>query len=332
MGRSAETTQPDMFTKSSQMRDKGSEVPLGKPEMALIGKSHFVSEFSAPDSPVSTSRQNDPTSSSRSLEQDTLEEDPAFTETKSRPSRRPRATISYAEPNLRDKMRRPTNELVDAVAAGQFRRTSSSHADTSNVGRDENECDSNAKKSHIAVEEDNSLISSIYGHGLSGTASAAEQETFHRVSELPKSVITERKRRTSSAANDEIRRSQERDNPTEHMDSNRTKRATSTARPPRRHSSNPGGTYRDTPSENDYLNISNTLESNEGPLRPLEDSGRIQDLNAFGQTSRKEHDHPERGRLGYVDNVSKQPVDMAAEELRIKRSQRAAARRRSMLL
>ncbi len=34
----------------------------------------------------------------------------------SRPSRRARAAISYAEPNLRDKMRRPTKELLDAVA------------------------------------------------------------------------------------------------------------------------------------------------------------------------------------------------------------------------
>lgn len=33
----------------------------------------------------------------------------------SRPSRRARAAISYAEPNLRDKMRRPTKELYDAV-------------------------------------------------------------------------------------------------------------------------------------------------------------------------------------------------------------------------
>ncbi|TEA16031.1 Shugoshin [Colletotrichum sidae] len=38
----------------------------------------------------------------------------------SRPSRRARAAVSYAEPNLRDKMRRPTKELFDAVS-GQTR-------------------------------------------------------------------------------------------------------------------------------------------------------------------------------------------------------------------
>jgi hypothetical protein len=36
-----------------------------------------------------------------------------------RPSRRARGAVSYAEPNLRDKMRRPTKDLVDAVTKDQ---------------------------------------------------------------------------------------------------------------------------------------------------------------------------------------------------------------------
>jgi hypothetical protein len=46
----------------------------------------------------------------------------------SRPSRRARAAVSYAEPNLRDKMRRPTKQLFDAVAGEgkAMRRTSHS--------------------------------------------------------------------------------------------------------------------------------------------------------------------------------------------------------------
>ncbi|KAI9701492.1 MAG: hypothetical protein M1836_001548 [Candelina mexicana] len=36
----------------------------------------------------------------------------------SRPSRRPRASVSYAEPSLNTKLRRPTQELVDAVTGG----------------------------------------------------------------------------------------------------------------------------------------------------------------------------------------------------------------------
>ncbi|KAJ6131012.1 hypothetical protein N7523_001472 [Penicillium sp. IBT 18751x] len=43
----------------------------------------------------------------------------------SRPSRRRGAVVSYAEPNLRDKMRRPTSELADAVTVGGSRRSSS---------------------------------------------------------------------------------------------------------------------------------------------------------------------------------------------------------------
>ncbi|KAK1728070.1 hypothetical protein CaCOL14_000627 [Colletotrichum acutatum] len=53
----------------------------------------------------------------------------------SRPSRRARASVSYAEPNLRDKMRRPTKELYDAVT-GQTRylqRSGSASSDPSAV-------------------------------------------------------------------------------------------------------------------------------------------------------------------------------------------------------
>ncbi|KAF4595939.1 Shugoshin [Ophiocordyceps camponoti-floridani] len=46
-----------------------------------------------------------------------------------RPSRRNRAAISYAEPNLRDKMRRPSKQLFDAVA-GEGKNRRSSQAET----------------------------------------------------------------------------------------------------------------------------------------------------------------------------------------------------------
>jgi hypothetical protein len=49
-----------------------------------------------------------------------------------RPSRRRGAVVSYAEPNLRDKMRRPTKEMIDAVALGS-RRSSSFQASQENV-------------------------------------------------------------------------------------------------------------------------------------------------------------------------------------------------------
>jgi hypothetical protein len=55
-----------------------------------------------------------------------------------RPSRRNRTAISYAEPNLRDKMRRPTKDLIDAVAADakNSRRSSQSAPDMSMIKRE----------------------------------------------------------------------------------------------------------------------------------------------------------------------------------------------------
>ena len=57
-----------------------------------------------------------------------------------RPSRRSRGAVSYAEPNLRDKMRRPTKELVDAVAGERYRRISKAYP----VKGTSNEQDTNA--------------------------------------------------------------------------------------------------------------------------------------------------------------------------------------------
>ena len=54
-----------------------------------------------------------------------------------RPSRRQRGSVSYAEPNLRDKMRRPTKDLVDAVAGDEkayFHRSASARAESEGLG------------------------------------------------------------------------------------------------------------------------------------------------------------------------------------------------------
>ncbi|KAJ5667542.1 hypothetical protein N7507_003406 [Penicillium longicatenatum] len=52
----------------------------------------------------------------------------------SRSSRRRGAVVSYAEPNLRDKMRRPTKELIDAVGRNGSRRSSSFLLDPQSLG------------------------------------------------------------------------------------------------------------------------------------------------------------------------------------------------------
>ncbi|KAI3399203.1 hypothetical protein diail_7572 [Diaporthe ilicicola] len=75
----------------------------------------------------------------------------------SRPSRRVRASVSYAEPNLRDKMRRPTKEMLDAVSGeGKYRRTSSAHHITSASGSKamaEVEVTQSASTSQLAAAE-----------------------------------------------------------------------------------------------------------------------------------------------------------------------------------
>ncbi|KAI1093812.1 hypothetical protein F5B19DRAFT_482599 [Rostrohypoxylon terebratum] len=57
----------------------------------------------------------------------------------SRGSRRARAAVSYAEPNLRDKMRRPSKQLLDAVSGEgkNIRRTSQSSSGPSSVIKSE---------------------------------------------------------------------------------------------------------------------------------------------------------------------------------------------------
>ena len=88
-------------------------------------------------------KQNTPTHAhigSTPLDSSVVGEQPSHTATMdsqngpSRPSRRQRAIVSYAEPNLRGKMRRSTNEFVDAVTAGGQRRASDIRT---NEGQDE---------------------------------------------------------------------------------------------------------------------------------------------------------------------------------------------------
>ena len=56
-----------------------------------------------------------------------------------RTSRRAKGAVNYAEPNLRDKMRRPTKELADAVMVGEgLGRASSARAEDRDATKDQN--------------------------------------------------------------------------------------------------------------------------------------------------------------------------------------------------
>ncbi|KAM5343070.1 hypothetical protein ACJ41O_014036 [Fusarium nematophilum] len=110
----------------------------------------------------------------------------------SRPSRRSRAAVSYAEPNLRDKMRRPTKELLDAVAGeGRYARRSSvaeqPAPDTVKVKRESDAGDSWKKLPPASAMNPEDEPGSIPASPLAGKGSPPE---------LPKSVAV-RGRRSS---------------------------------------------------------------------------------------------------------------------------------------
>jgi hypothetical protein len=70
---------------------------------------------------------------------------------RSRHPRRSRGAVSYAEPNLRDKMRRPTEELVNAVVGDAMRRFSRAHREEATIA-DSGEGEALQRRSSNRVE------------------------------------------------------------------------------------------------------------------------------------------------------------------------------------
>ncbi|KAK3904605.1 hypothetical protein C8A05DRAFT_13532 [Staphylotrichum tortipilum] len=106
--------------KDSVMRDVP-EIPIPVPEppavVAVMLETATSLPSAAPSSPTTPGHQTQ----AEAPHDTPPPADISSTGEMSRPSRRVRAAISYAEPNLRDKMRRPTKELFDAVAGeGKF--------------------------------------------------------------------------------------------------------------------------------------------------------------------------------------------------------------------
>ena len=105
-----------------------------------------------------------------------------------RASRRPKGSVNYAQPNLRDKMRRPTKELVDAVGAEERARIAKAGNDASKpvVIKKEEDADAiNSWKSNVPENDESTRPEP--GSPLGNRIGAAA---------LPASVITERRRRT----------------------------------------------------------------------------------------------------------------------------------------
>ncbi|TQV91694.1 shugoshin-like protein [Cordyceps javanica] len=108
----------------------------------------------------------------------------------SRPSRRSRAAISYAEPNLRDKMRRPRNETFDAVSGeGKSRRFSHSELSTLDIKRESSGSES-WKKAPAAHQR----VSELSAEGVSVSPLSGHAQQPH---ELPSTVQADRRQRSS---------------------------------------------------------------------------------------------------------------------------------------
>ncbi|KAJ4306866.1 hypothetical protein N0V88_000237 [Collariella sp. IMI 366227] len=109
----------------------------------------------------------------------------------SRASRR-RAAVSYAEPNLRDKMRRPTKELFDAVSGeGKFHRPTTGKPDDHSAPASSAKGSSTGGSSRMSV---GGPISTAQQQAL--LSPLAQKDTFPDV--LPSTVVTERRKRPSS--------------------------------------------------------------------------------------------------------------------------------------
>ena len=114
-----------------------------------------------------------------------------------RPSRRARGAVSYAEPNLRDKMRRPTKELVDAVVPGHSlsHRASTIKVEEADPAtslriKPEHEADGEWKRMPIAS------LTIVENSPLSSKVPIPEV--------LPSSITTHRKRRESTLAETDL--------------------------------------------------------------------------------------------------------------------------------
>ncbi|KAK4042310.1 hypothetical protein C8A01DRAFT_33659 [Parachaetomium inaequale] len=144
-----------------------------------------------------------PTTPPRPAQQEMLHDTPppadiSSTGETTRPSRRARASVSYAEPNLRDKMRRPTKELFDAVTGeGKYaqRATAKSddhHSAPASVSKFKSELGSSTSSSSKTtvcdptMAQQQALLSPL-----------AQKDVFPET--LPSTVVMERRKRPSAA-------------------------------------------------------------------------------------------------------------------------------------
>ncbi|KAL4896341.1 hypothetical protein BDV59DRAFT_133069 [Aspergillus ambiguus] len=261
-------------------------------------------------------------------------------ETLARPSRRQRAIVSYAEPNLRAKMRRPTSEFIAAVGDGQVRRASGSQPPRKSVVADEsggNE-EKEAQEPGTAHERPESPSFEVSGSSAEhqmATVSlrkrktspekrdgrASQAPTEETIDALPLSISIDRKHQKEPV--DHIATSIE--GPWQEKESivldkpksstrNMLKATPGLNRQSRRHSSNPKASSQTTGTSG--IDLQYVLNST---------SSMASTLN---------NDSIQKGKaLGSEADLDTEPMDpLGKDSTKVRRGQRAASRRRSMML
>lgn len=205
----------------------------------------------------------------------------------SRTTRRQKAVVSYTEPNLRDKMRRPTGDFIDAVGNRRTRRSSNAQA----VG--------------VNAIDDAEIPSYTADSGGLGIADK-DRESLVNPLGGPISMVSQRKRRTLPAKED-----------TSHPSASEDGRGSNVI-------------YGDMTNDN---NVTPMVKGGSG--------GKGRGIHAAKRTP-TELEHPESSdhALGEGSSHEELETDQSSKRLpfsvvdarRIKRGQRTAARRRSMMV
>ncbi|KAJ5420053.1 hypothetical protein N7465_002572 [Penicillium sp. CMV-2018d] len=207
-----------------------------------------------------------------------------------RPSRRRGAVVSYAEPNLRDKMRRPTKEMIDAVALGS-RRSSSFQA-----GRDS-----------LDGAEEGAQPHGTHPHLPADFTLAAQSSDLPSVdsSEQLLAMVSRRKRKVSSTPKDDSDAGKsssglkkEIEDSLADISSQVSQKPLNSKRQTRRHSSNPHST------------AANVAQYDIDQIESQSPIGSLEDEDSFGP-----------GPNGSTIDTSD-----------VRRGQRVAARRKSMMV
>ena len=127
-----------------------------------------------------------------------------------RPGRRARASISYAEPSLRVKMRRPTKELVDAVAGeGKFNNRPATQKNEDGTAllpsatKIKSEPGSIESLKTLPIREDSLHQQHPQSREVTMSPLAQKESSLVMADGLPSTVSMERRRRPSAAAGSE---------------------------------------------------------------------------------------------------------------------------------